>query len=186
MKENPITIGFDDVAFNLKSNTKTTKLIGVICQGTRIMKAVKTDIVIDGSDGTEKIINLIKKNEKHVQFILTHSITFGGFNIIDLEEIYSELKKPIIAITEKKVDIDAVINALENKFPNKSRDKIQLILNAGDLFEMEIQTAGGISRIYIHVKGMEIENVHSLLLKVCIDSKLPECIRIAHLIGRLF
>lgn len=186
MKENPITIGFDDAAFQLKSSVKTTELIGVICQGTRMTKVVKTKISIDGFDGTEKIIKIVKENEKHIQYILTHSITFGGFNIIDIEEIHNELSKPIIALTEKKVDIETVIRALVNNFPDEYQRKIQYILNAGNLFEVDIQTAGGFSKIYLHVKGMEIEKVDLLLQKVCIDSKLPECIRIAHLIGKIF
>ncbi|GAH25061.1 unnamed protein product [marine sediment metagenome] len=33
MKDFPITIGFDDARFNLKSHSKTTDLIGIVCQG---------------------------------------------------------------------------------------------------------------------------------------------------------
>jgi endonuclease V-like protein UPF0215 family len=186
MKENPIVIGFDDATFNLKSGSKTTSLIGVVCQGTRIVNVVKADIFIDGYDGTERLIELVTQNEKHVQFVFTHTITFGGFNIVDLEKIYNEINKPIIAINEKEVNLDGVINALEKKFPIKSNEKIQYILNAGDLYRTKISTAGGLSTIYFHKKGINIKDVESLLPKVCLDSKLPECIRIAHLIGRLF
>ncbi len=186
MKENPIVIGFDDASFNLKSGSETTRLIGVVCQGIRIVNVVSTEIEIDGLDGTEKLIELVSQYEKHVQFIFTHTITFGGFNIVDLEEIYNELNKPIIAINERKVDLDSVIDALEKKFSNKSNEKVQYILNAGDLYHTKISTAGGLSTIYFHKKGIKIKDVESLLLKVCLDSKFPECVRIAHLIGRLF
>ncbi len=186
MKENPIVIGFDDATFNLKSGPETTRLIGVVCQGIRIVNAVKADITIDGHDGTERLIELVTQNEKHVQYIFTHTITFGGFNIVDLEKIYNEINKPIITINERKVDLDGVINALEKNFPIKSNEKIQHIINAGDLYHTKIPTAGGLSTIYFHKKGIKTKDVKSLLLKVCLDSKLPECVRIAHLIGRLF
>jgi len=186
MKENPIVIGFDDATFHLKSGSETTKLIGVVCQGIRIVNVVKADITIDGHDGTERLIELVTQNEKHVQFIFTHTITFAGFNIVDLEKIYNELNKPIIAINEKEVDLDGVTNALEKNFPIKANEKIQHILNAGELYHTKIPTAGGLSSIYFHKKGINIKDVESLLLKICLDSKLPECIRIAHLIGRLF
>jgi endonuclease V-like protein UPF0215 family len=129
---------------------------------------------------------LVTQNEKHVQFIFTHTITFGGFNIIDLEKIYNELNKPIIAINEKEVDLESVITALEKNFPMKAKDKIQRIINAGDLYHTKISTAGGLSSIYFHKKGINIKDVESLLQKICLDSKLPECVRIAHLIGKLF
>ena len=109
MKEHPITIGIDDATFELKSNSKKTQLIGVVCQGTRMVSVKKTEIEIDGTDATEKLIDLVRQNKEHVQFILTHTITFGGFNLINLSRIYAELEKPIIAINEREVDIEAVV-----------------------------------------------------------------------------
>lgn len=186
MKENPIIIGFDDATFNLNSNHKTTELIGVVCQGVRLINVVKAEIDIDGSNSTEKLIELVKQNEKHVQFILTHTITFGGFNIVNLQRIYNKFNKPIIAINESTVNLEAVIKALKKKFPNYYKEKIQNIVNAGDLYHTCIQTAGGLSDIYFHKKGLKLDEIDSLLQKICIDSKLPECLRIAHIIGKLF
>jgi endonuclease V-like protein UPF0215 family len=186
MKDHPITIGFDDATFELKTGLRRTNLIGVVCQGIRMIKVVKSEIVIDGNDATEKLIKLVRENEKHIQYILTHTITFGGFNLINLNAIHSQLMKPIVAITENKPDLDSVITALKKKFPNSYKDKIQTILNAGELYETKIETAGGLSKVYFHAKGLEIREVESLLRKTSIDSKLPECVRLAHLIGRIF
>ncbi|MHA1916375.1 MAG: endonuclease dU [Promethearchaeota archaeon] len=186
MKNNPITIGFDDATFKLKSHSPTTKLIGVICQGVRMVNVVHANITIDGDDGTGILIDLVKQLSNSVQFILTHTITFGGFNIIDLNQIYSELGKPIIAINERKVNLDTVIQALKQKYPANHREKIQTIFNAGDLYQAKVSTAGGSSNVYFHSKGIDAEIVESLLQKVCIDSKMPECLRMAHLVGRLY
>ena len=186
MKANPIVIGFDDATFGLKTKSKTTQLIGVVCQGIRLVNVLRTEIQIDGNNATGKLIELVKQNEKHVQFILTHSITFGGFNLINLNTIYNELKKPIIAVNDRKVDIDSVIKAIKNNFPNTYKQKVLNIIEAGNLYYTQIETAGGLSDIYYHLKGIEIKKVDSLLEKICVDSKLPECIRIAHLIGRIF
>ncbi|MFX1531616.1 MAG: DUF99 family protein [Promethearchaeota archaeon] len=186
MKDNPITIGIDDSTFDLKSDFKTAQLIGVICQGIRMVNVIRTEIDIDGNNATEKIIELVRQNEKQVQYVFTHTITFGGFNIINLEQIYNEVNIPIIAFNDKKVDIDSVVNALIKKFPKDYKEKIQCILEAGNLYQSRIQTAGGISNIYFHLKGIEISEVNFLLKKSSIDSKLPECLRLAHLIGKLF
>jgi len=113
MKDFPITIGVDDAKFKFNSESHTTDLIGIVCQGTRMVGMVKKEIIIDGDDATEVLIELIRQNEKHVQFILTDTITFGGFNIIDLEEIYTATNKPIIAVTEKEVDLNAVKKAMQ-------------------------------------------------------------------------
>lgn len=186
MKDNPIIIGIDDSTFDLKSGLKTTQLIGVVCQGIRMINVIRTEINIDGNNATEKIIELVRQNEKHIQYVLTHTITFGGFNIINLKQIYNELNKPIIAFNDQKVNLDSVVNALIKKFPEDYKEKIQYIINAGNLHQTRIQTAGGISNIYFHLKGIGISEVEFLIQKSSIDSKLPECLRLAHLIGRLF
>ena len=186
MKDNPITIGFDDAKFELKSHNKKTQLIGIVCQGTRMVNAVKKEILIDGDDATEALVELVKLNLNHIQYILTDTITFGGFNIVDLDEIYNRTKKPILAITEREVDLELVKNTVSNKFPNNFKIKLQKIINAGNLYETNIITAGGISKIYFHSKGIKKTEVEMLLEKICIDSKLPESVRLAHIIGRMF
>jgi len=187
MKENPITIGFDDAAFSFKSKSnKTTELIGVVCQGVRMVNVVRKTIVIDGDDATDVLVSLIKLNEKHVQYVLTDTITFAGFNIYDIKEVYEKTGKPIIAVTEREIDLDSVRSALIKKFPKTYKNKFQKIINAGNLYQTDINTAGGLATIYFHYKGIEIKNVESLLARICIDSKLPECVRLAHIIGKLF
>jgi endonuclease V-like protein UPF0215 family len=186
MKNNPLTIGFDDAAFDFKSNSKQTQLIGVVCQGSRMVKVVRTQIIIDGNDATEKIIDLFTQNKDLIQYILTHTITFGGFNLINLNRIYTELNIPIIAINERKVNIEEVLHALKKRFPETYEKKIQNIFDSGNLYQTEVETAGGFSKIFFHAKGINPNEVDLLLKRICIDSKLPECIRLAHLIGRIF
>jgi endonuclease V-like protein UPF0215 family len=184
MKDSPITIGFDDSKFQLKSIIKKTNLIGIVCQGTRVVNVVRAEISIDGDDATDTLIRLANLHAKEIQYILTDTITFGGFNIIDLERVYTQMNKPIIAITESQVNLDSVQAALSKNFPYTYRQKIEKIIKAGDLFETEILTAGGISKVFYHVKGAPPEEAEELLKKICIDSKLPEPIRIAHLVGK--
>lgn len=187
MKNNPITIGIDDAAFHLRpKELPTTSLIGVVCQGTRMVGIVRNEIDIDGDDSTEAIIDLIRRTEKHAQYVLTDTITFGGFNLADIEQVHEETGKAIIAITERRVDIDSVLTALKMRFPDQYRMKVKKIVNAGNLYETSINTAGGFSKVYFHVKGIEPNEVEELLEKICIDSKLPECVRMAHIIGTVF
>lgn len=186
MKDHPIILGIDDATFNLKSGNTHTYLIGVICQGTRMVKVQKQRIKIDGDNSTEKIIKLIKDNEDFIQYVLTHTITFGGFNIMDLKRVNTQTQKPIVAVTEREVDMDAVEFALKKKYPDSYPKKIEKIANAGKLHQMRIKTAAGYSPIYYHKLGLSIKKAENLLRKSSIDSKLPESVRMAHLIGRVF
>ncbi|TXT64560.1 MAG: hypothetical protein BAJALOKI1v1_550017 [Promethearchaeota archaeon] len=186
MKNHPIVLGIDDATFRLKEGSKFTFLIGVICQGTRLVKVEKRKIEIDGKNATCKIIDMIKKNKKHIQYVLTHTITFGGFNLINMKEVYAKTKKPLICIAEREVDLDSVKTALIHRFPDTYKNKLTHIINAGDLYKSEISTAAGTSNVYFHKIGITLIEAHELLEKSCIDSKLPEAVRIAHIIGRIF
>ncbi|MFW9951073.1 MAG: DUF99 family protein, partial [Candidatus Thorarchaeota archaeon] len=57
-------------------------------------------------------------------------------------------------------------------------------VNAGELYETLVETAGGFSKVYFHSKGIQFSEVDSLLNKICIDSKIPEPVRLAHIIGK--
>jgi len=186
MKENPICLGIDDASFSLKGDSSKTYLIGAICQGTRLVSVRKKTIDIDGDDATKKVIEMIKSCDKHVQYVLTDTITFAGFNLIDLKRIHEETLKPIIAITERKINLEAVKEAIIKNFPKSYKKKLHYIVNAGLLYEMIINTAGGPAKIFFHHIGIEYDEIKALLQKLCIDSKLPEPIRIAHLIGKMF
>ncbi|MHA1149544.1 MAG: endonuclease dU [Promethearchaeota archaeon] len=187
MKKFPIALGVDDASFNYYSEQKTTQLIGVVCQGTRMVAVHRREINIDGINSTEKLIEIIKQNEKHVMYVLTDSITFGGFNIYDMKEVYSATQKPLIAVSEQEVDLNAVKNALEKKYNRETYlNKLRKILHAGNLYRAVIETAGGRTNVFYHCIGIETSDVEELLRILCIDSKLPEPIRMAHMIGRIF
>ena len=186
MKDHPIVLGIDDATFRLKEGNKYTFIIGVICQGTRVVKVEKRKIEIDGDNATPQIIDLIRKNKNHIQYVLTHTITFGGFNLINMNEVYSKTEKPLICITEREVDLDSVKKALIHRFPDTYNKKLQNIIEAGNLYQTGIATAAGTSNIYFHKIGIELKEAQELLEKSCIDSKLPEAVRIAHIIGRIF
>lgn len=186
MKDFPITIGLDDAQFDLSSNSSHTRLIGVVCQGVRMLSVASEQIEIDGNDATEKAINLVNVYKKHVQYILSDSITFGGFNIANINQIYEETSKPVISVTNRKVNLPKVKKALIKKFPDVYTEKLKNIVDAGNLYETLIKTAGGDSKIFFHVAGIDKQEAVKLLNLTTIDSKLPESVRMAHLIGKLF
>ena len=68
---------------------------------------------------------------------------------------------------------------------NALKEKLQNIANAGELYETLIETAGGSSKVYFHSKGIQFTEVETLLHKSCIDSKIPEPVRLAHIIGKV-
>ena len=94
--------------------------------------------------------------------------------------------EPVSNLIWKEEDLSKGKRVHINKFPNNFKGKLQKIITAGNLYETNIKTAGGIKKIYFHSKGINKAEVEMLLEKICIDSKLPESVRLAHIIGKIF
>ena len=65
----------------------------------------------DGFDSTSKIIEIVKdKHFTKINAIFLDGVTFGGFNISNILEIYEKTKIPVISIMEKEPDISKMIS----------------------------------------------------------------------------
>jgi len=96
-------LGFDDGAFIPKSKA-SVPVIGVIFRGGKFLDgALKTEVKVDGKDATEKIIKLINstRHKKQLKVIMFDGITLGGFNVVDIKDIYEKTGLPLIVINRK-------------------------------------------------------------------------------------
>jgi len=134
---------------------------------------------VDGFDSTDVIIETLRGYRKHFRIILTHGITTGGMNLIDLERIYNSLKVAIIAVTENKPSDMALERAICN-LP-RSDARLQILARAGPIYS--VRTPAGKNEVFFHVKGIT-ERLAGLYLKeFAIRSRLPECLHLAHKIA---
>jgi len=102
-------------------------------------------------------------------------VSFGGFNVIDLEEIAKRTSKPVIAVTSNKPDKERFIDTLE-KYSN-GREKIERL---DEPKTVEVESG----EIYIQFSGTDFEEAREIAKSSIIYGKVPEPIRVAHMIGR--
>ena len=52
---------------------------------------LRSDITKDGLDATDVICNMIKKSKHYgqIRVVMLDGITYGGFNVVDIEEAYT-------------------------------------------------------------------------------------------------
>ena len=117
-------IGWDDSPFNF--DDKETFLVGVVCRGgTQVDGLMSVKIRVDGLDVTEKIIQSIK-NSTHIyqlRLIMLDGITFGGFNIADINEIRKETGLPVLVVIRDMPKMEAIRKSLERLDDNKKDEK---------------------------------------------------------------
>jgi len=177
MKDEIEVIGFDDAPFN--RTDKECILIGTYMRGNKIIDGIYfRKFKKDGMDVTEKIIDIIKeKHYKKIKAIFLSGITFGGFNIADLWEINRETKKPVIVVIDKYPNKEKMFLALKKYFDDAD-ERIKLINSFPEPERMD--------NIYIQYVGTSRDFVENIIKKTKLKSKIPECLRISHLIGRGF
>jgi len=102
IKEEIRILGIDDGPFT--RNDKEVIVIGVIFRGGEFLDGVlRTYVAVDGLDATERLSKMINssKHKQQLKVIMLDGITLGGFNIVDIKKLYSEVKIPIIVINRK-------------------------------------------------------------------------------------
>lgn len=167
-------IGFDDAPFS-KQNDSFVNVSGVVCSNTRFEGMVWGEVKRDGNDSTECLIDLVTKNKFHSQLhaVLIDGIAFGGFNIVDLPALSKALSLPCIAVMRKRPDLAAVDKALQN-FPDYE-SRIALVRKAGEIYDH--------APFYFQCSGIDGQCAGQILERVTDTGKVPEALRIAHLIG---
>lgn len=178
-------IGIDDTPFIPKTKG-TTQIIGVIFRGRFLIEGVlQTTITIDGFDVTRKIIEMISESPHlgQLRVIMLDGITFGGFNIIDLDLLFQELALPIIVVCDKDPNFASIKEAIQ--FTENWEKRWALIQKSGNIYHYNIKDDVK-APIYFQLRGLELNDAERILKLTAGISHIPEPIRVAHLIARSF
>lgn len=176
-------IGWDDAPFTFKD--KYTMIAGVVCRGgTQIDGLITAKITVDGMDTTDKIAEAINrsKHREQLRVIMLDGITFGGFNIVDIDMLHKKTGIPVIVVIREKPDLRAIHKSL-SKF-HDIEHRWQLIEKAGEIRKVDVKNKvlKGRRTIYYQKAGMEEYDAERIINLTAVNSVVPEPIRMAHII----
>ncbi len=164
-------VGFDD-----SFKGEECFIVGAVVEGKNYLEGVITGrIKVDGLDSTSKIISMLKRSKfrNQIKAIFLDGITFGGFNMADISEISESLSIPVIVVMRKKPDFESIYRALENLPDFEIRKEI--VQSAG-----EVHSYGD---IFFQFTGCEMDEAVEMIEASILKGKIPECLRMAHLIA---
>lgn len=167
-------IGFDDAPFIRHAGGKVS-LAGVVCAGTRFEGMVWGQIEQDGWDATDVILKLLLPGKflPQLHIVLLDGIGFGGFNIIDLPRLSEELKIPCVAVMRRMPKLAAIEQAMR-RLPQPEK-RLERLYRAG--------TIHAHPPFFFQVCGACPQVTLSVLQRLTDCGKVPEALRLAHLIG---
>jgi len=171
-------IGVDDAPFGLED--ARTKIIGSLLRGNGRLEAVLSSTIhVDGTNATTSIASMItaSRHHDHAQAIMLDGITFGGLNVVDIQELHETTRKPIIAVNRERPDVDSLESALERV--EDSRKRMKRVEKAGRIHEHETRDGP----VYFQTAGCDRAEATDLIDTALLDGRVPEPVRVAHLIA---
>jgi endonuclease V-like protein UPF0215 family len=169
-------LGIDDSALL----SEKVMIVGVVFRGGDWVDGVlRSEITKDGLDATEIICKMIKKSKHYGQIrtVILDGITYGGFNVVDIQMLYRETGIPIIVVMRSYPDFEKIKLAL--KYFTDEEERWAMIKRAGKIEKI----TGKKNSIYIQRAGIGLETVKKIIQLTSIRSNIPEPLRVAHLIA---
>lgn len=157
-------------------------VVGLVFRGGYWLDGVMhTKVEVDGFDATEKIASMIinSSHYKQLRVIMLNGITFAGFNVVNIKELNSETKLPIIAVTREKPNLTEIREAIKN-LP-ESEERWKTMKSAGKMFEVSTRSEN--EKVYMQTSGILEEDARKILQLTSTRSSVPEALRVAHLIA---
>lgn len=178
MKKQIRILGIDDAPFSFSN--KKTSIIGVILRGNDYLEGVlHRHISIDGDDATAVCSQMTQqtRHRNQLKAALIDGIALGGFNIVDIDEVYSLTNLPVLTITRNKPDVEKIKHALQNHFTDwKQRWDL---INKAELWKISTSY----KPVYVQAAGLTKLEAKDIISLSTIRGAIPEPIRIAHLIA---
>ncbi|UCD13254.1 MAG: DUF99 family protein [Thermoplasmatales archaeon] len=178
MKKQIRILGIDDAPFTF--NDKYCTVIGAVMRGGEYLECVlSSQITIDGDEATSVCKEMIQntKHRQQLKVVMLDGVALGGFNIVDINELYESTNLPIITITRDKPDFVKIKDALRKNF-NDWQERWKT-LEKGEMCTVETRH----NPIYVKSAGISIEEAKEIINLSTIRGVIPEPIRVAHLIA---
>ncbi|WP_286244270.1 DUF99 family protein [Methanobacterium ferruginis] len=181
MKQEIRILGVDDAPFVPHSGEQVMLIGTVFRAGNWLDGVLRTYITVDGGDATTALIDMVNSSRHLEQLgvMMLDGITFGGFNVVNIQKIFQETGLPVIVVMRKFPDLFRIKKALKN-FSNWE-ERWNHILDAGKIYK--INKIDNQEPIYIQTSGISLEDAQEIVLLSSTRSAIPEPIRAAHIIA---
>ncbi|HEX7467290.1 MAG TPA: DUF99 family protein [Methanobacterium sp.] len=171
-------LGVDDSPFPSHTNEEVMLVGTVFRAGNWLDGVLSTYICGDGTDGTEKIIEMVRnsRNLGQLGVIMLDGITFGGFNLVNIRKIFESTGVPVIVIMRKIPNFERIKKALK-RFDDWEK-RWANVLEAGKVHKVDNPEP-----IYMQIYGIEREDAEEIVRLSTTRSAIPEPLRVAHIIA---
>ncbi len=178
VKKNVRALGVDDAPFEFSD--EDVLVVGSVVRAPNYLEGLlSTKVEVDGDDANEKVIEMINDSrfKEQLRVIFTDGTAIGGFNLLDLSEIYQRTNIPVVSVARDEPDYDAIKKALKGHF--EDWEERYEGVKEGELHEIETEYRP----VYVQFEGLELKRVKGHLRSFTVRGRIPEPIRISHIVS---
>ncbi len=168
-------IGVDDAPFE-RAHRGDIRIVGTVYSRLRLEGVLSGRVRRDGCNSARSIAEMILSSRYavHTKMVMLEGIALGGFNVVDILHLNKLLNKPVLVVARKQPNMASIRAALLGRVKGGAK-KWALIQQAGPM-----EPAGG---MFVQRAGLSLEEAKEVLGAMCVHGKLPEPLRVAHLIA---
>ena len=168
-------LGIDDAPFS-KRQREPVPIVAVIMEGCDLVEAVAiASFPVDGADATGFLAGWIGglRLRRSLQAVLLGGITLAGLGVVDVRGLASRLRAPVLVATRRRPSDGELVKALRAAgLP----ERIPLVEGA----PRAVRVADG---LHLACAGIGRAEAGAIARGTLRKARLPEPLRIAHLIG---
>lgn len=167
-------IGIDDVPFD-RAHRGDVRFVATVFAGSRLDGVMVGKVRRDGVNATDRVAALVRDSafHEHAQLVMTDGIALAGFNVLDLDRLHTLVDRPILVVARRAPNLPRIRRALRH-------------VPGGDTKWARIERAGAMDEVegvFVQRRGLSLAEAGQALRRHRVQGKLPEPIRVAHLIG---
>jgi hypothetical protein len=168
-------LGIDDAPFE-KRQRAPVPIVGVMMEGPDLVEAVAiASFPVDGEGATRFLGEWIGalRLRTSLQAVLLGGITIAGLGVVDVPALAERLGRPVLVATRRRPADTELLRAL----------RAAGLGARGELVRAAPRAARVAEGLYLACAGIEREAAAELVRRTLGKARLPEPLRLAHLIG---
>jgi endonuclease V-like protein UPF0215 family len=173
-------VGVDDGPF--ERGDRFAPVVAIVFSAPNYVEGIlRTRVTVDGTDATHRIASLLLRSPflEGARALLLDGIAVGGFNLVDLDRLHAAIRRPVVTVTRRPPEFEAIRKALRTYFPKDFRERWKLV-SAHRLFRIPT----GAQPLLASVVGATRRDAVALVRRTTVRGFLPEPLRLARLVAR--
>lgn len=168
-------IAFDDSPFE-RAHRGDVRIVGVVFAGLRLDGVLSGRVRRDGANAARVMASMIARSKfvEHLQLVMLQGIAVAGFNVVDVFALHALARLPILVVSKRAPDMDAIRDVLLTRVPGGAR-KWSILERLGAMERCE--------GVYVQRVGLTPEQCGAIVRRFAVNGREPEPLRVAHLVA---